>query len=121
MAFGFEKLDVWKKSLDYANFVISLSETINSSRKHLRLIDQLKASSASVAMNIAEGKGRYSKKEFIHFLYIARGSLYESITLLNLFKSRTWIDKDSFEKASDKATEIAKMLNGLISSIKYPK
>ncbi len=41
MSFGFEKLDVWKKSLDYANFVISLSETINSSRRHLRLIDQL--------------------------------------------------------------------------------
>ena len=118
MVFGFENLDVWKKSLNYASFVISLSETMNSPRKHLRLIDQLEASSASVAMNIAEGKGRYSEKEFIHFLYIARGSLYESITLLNLFKSLQWIDEESFVKSSDQATEIAKKLNALINSLK---
>ena len=118
MGFGFESLDVWKKSIAYANIVISLAENINTSRKHWRLIEQLEASSASVAMNIAEGKGRYSKKEFVQFLYIARGSLYESMTLLNIFKERSWIDKSSYEDTANRATEIAKMINRLIQSIK---
>jgi len=37
-------------------------------------------------MNVAEGKGRFSRKEFIQFLYIARGPLFETITLMNIFK-----------------------------------
>jgi four helix bundle protein len=118
VGFGFEELDVWKKSIDYANLVISLAENINTSRKHWRLIEQLESCSASVAMNIAEGKGRYSKKEFVQFLYIARGSLYESITLLIIFRDRNWIDKISYEEALSKSTGIAKMINRLIQSIK---
>lgn len=60
--------------------VISLVDGIQTDRKHFRLMEQLEASSTSIALNIAEGKGRYSKKEFIQFLYIARGSLYETVT-----------------------------------------
>ncbi len=68
-------------------------------------------------MNIAEGKGRNSKKEFIHFLYIARGSLYETLTLLEIFKLRGWLNEDGFFKLENKSNEIAKMLKGLINSI----
>ena len=83
--FGFEDLEVWQKSIEFAKIVIDITDKINTNRKHYRLIEQLEASSASIAMNIAEGKGRYSKKEFIQFLYIARGSLYETLTLLMIF------------------------------------
>ncbi|MBI5605158.1 MAG: four helix bundle protein [Deltaproteobacteria bacterium] len=47
-------------------------------------------------MKIAEGKGRFSKKEFVQYLYIARGSLYETMTLLEIFKRRNWISHEKY-------------------------
>ena len=69
-------------------------------------------------MNISEGKGRFSKKEFVHFLYIARGSLYETMTLLEIFLKRQWISQEEFSSVKNETREIAKMLNGFINSIK---
>ena len=68
-------------------------------------------------MNIAEGKGRESKKEFVHFLHISRGSLYETLTLLEIFQMRNWIKTEALQKLENQSAEIAKMLNGLINSI----
>ena len=69
-------------------------------------------------MNIAEGKGRYSKKEFVHFLYIARGSLYETITLLTIMQRRSWIDPSAMEHLSGQADLLARKIAGLINSLK---
>ena len=95
-----------------------LTEMIGADRKHYRLLDQLEASAASIAANIAEGKGRYSKKEFIQFLYIARGSLYESITQLIIFHSNGDIADDDLDRMKSLGTEIGKMLSTLIISIR---
>lgn len=70
-SFGFKDLLVWQKSIDFAQSVIEVAESNNSERRHFRLLEQIEAASASVSMNIAEGKGRYSKKEFVHYLYIS--------------------------------------------------
>ena len=72
MRFGYEDLDVWKKSVDFAVNVIDTVDRISTNRKHYRLLEQIESSSTSVSMNLAEGKGRYSKKEFIQYCYIAR-------------------------------------------------
>jgi len=116
--FGYEDLEVWQKAIDWASEIVSLSGNLETSRKHLRLIEQLESASSSVAMNIAEGKGRYSQKEFIQFLYIARGSLYETVTLLDIFLKQNWISKNEFVELKERGKEIAKMLNALINSIK---
>jgi len=116
--FAFEDLEVWQKSVGFANKVISFAEEIKTDRKHYRLIEQLEAASTSVALNIAEGKGRYSKKEFTQFLYIARGSLYETITLLIIFHKRGWISEENLDKSKDLGDHIGKMLSSLINSIK---
>ena len=118
MYFGFEELEVWRKAIDFADYVINLTENIETNRRHFRLIEQLEAASTSIAMNIAEGKGRYSKKEFIQFLYISRGSLYECITLLIIFKKRSWISEQELSNLEANAKEIACMLTGLIKSIR---
>ncbi len=115
--FGFKDLSVWQRALDFANKVIELTESLNSDQKHYRLIEQIEASSASIAQNIAEGKGRYSKKEFKQFLYYSRGSLYETLTLLNLFSLRGWISESQLSLLENEADEIGRMLNGLINSI----
>lgn len=116
--FGYENLEVWQKAIDWASSIISLVDDLQTSRKHYRLLEQLEASCTSVAMNIAEGKGRFSQKEFVHYLYIARGSLYETITLLEIFLRQGWVIEDSFNDLKDEARVIAKMLNALLNSIK---
>ncbi len=116
--FSFEDLEVWQKAVDFADRIISIADEMNTGRKHFRLLEQLEAASTSLAMNIAEGKGRYSKKEFIQFLYIARGSLYETITLLIIFNKRKWISSEQLEEIKELGDHIGKMLSRLINSIK---
>jgi four helix bundle protein len=116
--FGFKNLDVWQKSVAFAIDVINICEKIDTERKHYRLIEQVESSSTSIAANIAEGKGRYSKKEFIQFLYISRGSLFETVTFLTIFKHKGWITEADLEKFNEKAAEIGKMLSSLINKIK---
>lgn len=116
--FAFENLDVWKKAIQFANLVIDAVESLGSSRKHFRLVDQLEAAVTSIAMNIAEGKGRYSKKEFVQFLYIARGSLFETMTLIRIFKEREWIADSQYVSLKEGGNEIGKMISGLINSIR---
>ena len=113
----YKDLQVWQKSLSFADQVIELIDSIESSRKHYRLFEQLESAATSVPMNIAEGKGRQTQKEFIHFLSIARGSLYETITLLEIFKLRRWINENQFLKLETNSNEIARMINGLIKSV----
>ena len=71
MQLGFENLDVWRRAVDFAVKTIALTETIETRGKHFRLLEQVEAASTSIAMNIAEGKGRYSKKIYA---FLLRGS-----------------------------------------------
>ena len=114
---SYKDLVVWQKSMAFANDVIDLVDRLETDRKHYRLIEQLEAAVTSIPMNIAEGKERESKKEYIHFLHISRGSLYETLTLLEIFQMRNWIKTEAFQKLENQSAEIAKMLNGLINSI----
>ena len=113
----YKDLKVWQKSLNFADQIINLIDQIESSRKHYRLFEQLESAVTSIPMNIAEGKGRNSRKEFMQFLYFARGSLYETTTLLEIFKLRGWITQEQFDKMELQSIEIAKMINGLIRTL----
>ena len=117
MKFGYEDLEVWNRAIEFVVEVIDLTEKISSGRKHYRLLEQIEASSASIPMNIAEGKGRFSKKEFTQYLYISRGSLYETMTLLEIFRRKKWINMEDYLKLETRGKEIASMLKGLINSI----
>jgi four helix bundle protein len=116
--FSFQELKVWQKSVLFAEQVIRSIDEIEAPRKHYRLIEQLESACTSVSMNIAEGKGRQTTKEFIQFLYIARGSLFEVVTLLIIFNNLRWLKTKSFEEIQNMALEITKMLNSLIKSMK---
>ena len=117
MGFAFEDLQVYQRALEFSIEVIDIIDEIDTPRKHYRLIEQLEASCTSVALNISEGKGRFSKKEFKQFLYIARGSLYETITMLQIFKKKSWLGQSVYVRLYSEAEEINKMLSGLINSI----
>ena len=118
MRFGYEDLSVWDKAVNFAVDVINVVENISNDRKHYRLLEQIESSSTSISMNLAEGKGRFSKKEFIQYCYIARGSLYETMTLLEVFRRVKWISDYDYEKFETAGIEIASMIKGLIDSLK---
>lgn len=77
--FDFENLDVYKLSLDFTKRVAKATE--NMPRGHWSLVDQFKRASTSIALNIAEGAGRYAKGEKKQFYSIAKGSAYECVQL----------------------------------------
>jgi len=114
---AYKELMVWQKSMDLATRVIQIVDDLNTDRRHYRLIEQLESAATSIPMNIAEGKGRESKKEFVRFLYISRGSIYETLTLLEIFHRQGWINSDTFQSLEKDALEVIRMLKGLINAV----
>lgn len=77
MAFAFEKLLVYHKSVDFADAVCTATEQFQ--RAYGFLVDQLNRAALSISSNIAEGNGRFTKADRKHFIDIARGSIQECV------------------------------------------
>jgi len=118
--FPFEKLDVWQMSVDLAERVLNLLEQLPQNRRQ-RLISQMEAAGTSPAQNIAEGEGRQYKKEFIQFLYIAQGSIYEVVTLNEIFRRGKLFSGTEAEEVRGRCVAIDRKLNGLINSLRGQK
>ena len=114
--FPFEKLEVYQLALDLADYVLGLLENFPQNR-HLRLISQMEAAAVSPAQNVAEGKGRQYKKEFIQFLHIAQGSVYEVVTLNAVFRRRKLFPEGEARELRNRCEQIDRKLNGLINSL----
>ena len=110
---GFENLDVWKAGCRLA--VDVYSELHKTSDYGLR--DQMQRAAVSISSNIAEGSERKSKKEFVQFLYIAKGSCAELRTQLYIAASIGAISADSASKLAGETKRIAAMIAGLISTL----
>ena len=82
------------------------------------LSDQMRRAVVSIPSNIAEGQGRNSDKEFINFLSIARGSLWELETQIEICERLHYIDSELASKVYSLTTEVSKMLNSLSNSLK---
>ncbi len=82
------------------------------------LTSQIRRSAVSIPANIAEGQARNSTGEFLQFLGIAKGSAAELETLILLADSLGYLDHVETEKMGQNCTEINKLLNGLIKSLK---
>src|SRR5581483_6916680 len=78
------------------------------------LTSQLRRAAVSVPSNIAEGKGRSSEKELVHFLNNARGSLFELETQINLAQRLGFLSADAAERLFTRAREVGRLVNGLI-------
>jgi four helix bundle protein len=114
--FPFEKLEVWQLAVDLADYVLELLDTFPPNR-HLRLVGQMEAAVTSPSQNIAEGKGRQYKKEFIQYLHIAQGSLYEVVTLNEVFRRRKLFSEEDAQEVRNRCETIDRKLNGLINSL----
>jgi len=84
------------------------------------LTSQIRRAAVSVPSNIAEGKARGSRKENERFLLIARGSLEELKYQVLLARDLGYLEKEKYQKLSELAEDVSKMLNGLIKSLRKP-
>ncbi|MCD4654460.1 four helix bundle protein [bacterium] len=114
MAFLFEKLKVYQKSVDFAESVISLTQSFPKGFYFLR--DQLNRASTSIAANIAEGNGRFTRPDRRQFFGIARGSLHECLPFLEIAFRKGFVSQEQYDQLKDELEEISRMLSGLVKS-----
>ena len=109
--FQYRKLIVWQKAMRLAKAVYALINQFPATEKYA-LSDQVRRAVVSIPSNIAEGCGRASKRDYAHFLSIARGSLYETMTQLEMAKESGYLE--SIEETEILAAEISRMLTTLM-------
>jgi len=118
--FGFEELEIWKKAR-VLKIEISATSKLFPSEEKFKLVDQLIRSSRSICALIAEGHGRFSYPDQIHFCVQARGSLSETINHLIDASDATYISETILEDYIIKYKEHKRMLNGYIVYLRNKK
>jgi four helix bundle protein len=113
----FEELPVWKNSRELTTQIYKLTEN-SKFRRDFGLVDQIRRCSISISSNIAEGFERGSKKEFIQFLYIAKGSAGELRSQLYTALDLGYIDKVMHQTFLTQAESLSRQLAAFITSIK---
>jgi four helix bundle protein len=115
MAFMFENLQVYQKAVDFADRVASHTESFP--RGYYFLVDQLNRAALSIATNLAEGNGRFTKPDRRNFFTIARGSVQECVPLLEIAMRRGFITVPDHVALKSNLEEMARMISGLINGL----
>jgi four helix bundle protein len=113
----FEDLPIWKLAKDLAVKIYQITKG-EKFRRDYSLVDQIRRASISVSSNIAEGFERGSRKEFIQFMYIAKGSLAEIRSQLQIAFELGYISKDNLKLLLSQSHDLSNQLGAFIASIK---
>ncbi len=116
MESNYQKLVVWKKSFELSKSVYKSTKDFPKS-EFFGLVSQMRRCSISIPSNIAEGAGRSSKKEFSHFLSIARGSCNELETQVLMAAELGYLNIETKKALLGNCVEILKMLSVLIQKV----
>jgi four helix bundle protein len=114
---NFEDLNVWQRARELVKLIYELTKEKIFSRDY-SLVDQIRRSSISVLSNVAEGFERGSNKEFIQFLYIAKGSCGEVRSQLYVALDQRYISEEDFSKCKEFCMKISGMIGNLINYLK---
>lgn len=112
--FEFQKLEVYKKAKAFHN---EISQFIHSSKPDKTVKDQLSRASFSIALNIAEGSGRFSKPDRRNFFVIARGSVFECVAILDLLNDQQLINETTFDCFVKNADELSRILYTMVKNL----
>lgn len=118
--FRFEKMDVWKRSIAYANVLMDLADQLPP-RYQFSFGEQLRRAGLSLGSNIAEGCGRGKGRDAARFFVISRGSVYEVVSILEMIRLRGLVGKTDHCQLYQEADEIARMLTRLIQRSLTPE
>ncbi|MCK4678698.1 MAG: four helix bundle protein [Bacteroidales bacterium] len=116
----FEEIEAWKRARILSNEIYQITFLRNFS-KDFGLKDQITRASGSVMDNIAEGFERGGNKEFIQFLFIAKGSIGEVRSQLYRAKDLKYISETQFREIYNLTVEIGKLVGGLIKYLSNSK
>ncbi len=117
MGESYRDLIAWRKAMDLVTDIYLVTKAFPRNEQY-GLTNQLRRAAVSVPSNIAEGQARFSRKEFHHFLSHARGSLVEVETQVTIAQNLGYLGPNQTRPLLDKTSELGKVLNGLIASIK---
>lgn len=114
--YAFENMKAWQEARKLVVEVYRLLDEFPKFEKYA-LCDQIRRAIVSVPSNLAEGSGRVSVKEQLHFYEISYGSLMETYNQLILAADLNYIGGDNLEELKPQIDAVARMLNGLRSSL----
>ena len=112
--FKFERLDAWKVSLELYRKIAAVTRRLHR-RDQQFLAEQIMRATLSISANIAEGTGREGMRESRQFFNIAKGSVYEVVSIAHVLRQEGLLQADEFSEAYQLCDRIAGMLSGLIS------
>jgi len=116
VGYRFEDLRVWQKAMEFCTDVYSKTGRFPKEESY-GLTSQFRRAATSIPLNIAEGSGCRTTKEFIQFLYIALRSQYEVVTIIRLSSQLGFLRADDAKELDEKVAEIGKLLQALINSL----
>jgi|SRR3989344_4578023 len=109
----FEDIISWQKSKELTLLVYELFKD----NRDFSFVDQIRRASVSIMNNIAEGFERKSNKEFIYFLYIAKGSCGEARSMFYIALELNYISRGEFDKINKLSQEISRLIAGLVKTL----
>lgn len=116
MSFQFEKLEVYQKSLEWVERAEELCE-LAKGKVTYTFLDQFSRASLSVPLNIAEGNGRWHKGDKKQFFWVARGSVFECVPILQIMRRKGIVDGSQYAEYYESLDVMAKMLTNLVKSV----
>lgn len=114
--FAFENLEVYQIALNWVEQVEDLCKELGG-KISKTFIDQISRASLSVPLNIAEGNGRWHKPDKRQFFWIARGSVFECVPIIQVLHRKKLIADAQYQEFYCQLQSMAKMLSGLIKSV----
>ena len=117
---NYRDLQIWHKAIELSKAVYMLTRAFPKEEQY-GLSAQIRRATVSVPSNIAEGQARYGKKEFAHFLYIARGSLAEIDTQCVIAQQLGYINEHQYQSIFSKVDELQRMIYTLIDKLNGTK
>lgn len=113
----FEDIESWKKARELAKEIYVVTGG-NAFSRDFALREQMRKAAVSVVSNIAEGFGRQTDREFVHFLYTARGSASEVQSHLYVASDLGYLTRDDFARLYSLADEVSRLISGFIRYLK---
>ena len=114
---SYRDLVTWQRAMDLVTLVYDATRRFPREEAFV-LTSQIRRAATSIPTNLAEGYGRQSRRDYVRFLDIARGSLQELDTLIEIARRLGYLEPSTAERLSDSILEVGRLLAGLLRSLR---